>query len=96
MFCCFILIDEARDDHQAAERLQDIRAAGVGVLLNIGIAIEHRSTDAVAAVHGLFGDKRLLNGMRVLYRAQTFNGRDGMTSRVGDCGDAGADRLAVQ
>src|SRR6516165_6710330 len=79
-----------------AQRLQNIVGGGVRILLDVGIPVEHWAAQAVSAMHSLFVYECLLDGVRVVRRTQTLDGKDAVTCTIRDCRSAGANRLAVQ
>jgi len=81
---------------QAAQGFQNIRSGGVGILLNVGISVEHGTADAITAMHGLFGDESLLDGMRTTQGTEAFYGGNGMIRAVGYSSDAGTNGLSVE
>src|SRR6266850_2273188 len=77
-------------------------AGGVRVIADERIAVQDEAAHAVAALHSLLPDKRLLNGMqiarvrKVVEGPQTFKGSDAVLVGVGHRRNAGADRPSVE
>src|SRR6516164_3583863 len=79
-----------------AQCLEDLILRSVGILIDEGLSVKHGSTQAIPTVHGLLGDERLLDGVRIVHGAQTLDGGNGVAGGVRDAGDAGTNGLAIE
>ena len=68
---------------------------GSRVLGNKGCGGDRDAADAVAALPGLLGEERLLDGMKLAFPAQTFDGGDALLLDAPERRVAGGQRLAV-
>ena len=100
---CFAGAQHRGDDAivgAAAAEIAGQRLAHVG-LGRLRLAVEQflgrhdHAVDAVAALRGLLVDEGLLQRMRLVDRAEPFDGGDLGVAERADRGDAGAHRLAV-
>src|SRR5437764_134238 len=77
------------------ERLFDLSLARVPLSAKEGGCLHDHAVDAVAALHRLLVDEGLLDGMRLLGRAEAFQRRDLAGADAGNRKLTGAHRRAV-
>src|SRR5687767_7341952 len=77
------------------ERGDDIAAAGRGIAIEQRLGRHDDAAQAIAALAGLLVEESLLQGMRLGWRAQPFDGRDLAIGQRADFAGAGVGGLAV-
>ena len=79
----------------AAQGTDDVFVPGIGIGLEQGQARHDHAGGAVAALHGIGFDERLLQRMQPAVSLQTFDRLDCLVGRDAHLRDARPDRLAV-
>src|SRR5207237_9690693 len=86
----------ARPAEVARGRRANLALGRAWVLCQQGRRGHDDAVDAVATLHRLLLEERLLERMGLLDRAESLERRDGTADRCRHWGDAGADSVAVQ